>query len=40
VGDYVGAAFAGGRFVPVYAFASAPLPGGRLREQMQSAAFP
>jgi hypothetical protein len=40
VGDYVGAAFAGGRFVPVYAFASAPLPGGRLREQMQSAAIP
>jgi hypothetical protein len=39
VGDYIGAAFAGGRFVPVFAFASPPL-GGRLRESMLSGSFP
>jgi hypothetical protein len=40
VGDYVGAAFAGGRFVPVFALASAPLESGRLREYMLAASIP
>jgi hypothetical protein len=39
LGDYIGAAFAGGRFVPVFAFASPPLSGGRLRESMLSGSF-
>ncbi len=40
VGDYVGATFAGGRFVPVFALASAPLKNGRLREYMLAASIP
>jgi hypothetical protein len=40
LGDYIGAAFAGGRFLPVFALASPPLPGGRLRESMLSGSFP
>ena len=40
VGDYVGATFASGRFVPVFALASAPLSGGRLREYMMAASIP
>jgi hypothetical protein len=48
VGDYVGATYAGGRFVPVFALASKPLsaaagkPGGpgRLREYMMAASLP
>ena len=39
VGDYVGATFAGGRFVPVFALASKPV-GGRLREYMLAASLP
>src|SRR5262249_43809735 len=38
LGDYVGAAFAGGRFVPVFALASKPA-GGRLREYMMAASL-
>jgi hypothetical protein len=38
VGDYVGATFAGGRFVPVFALASKPV-GGRLREYMMAASL-
>jgi hypothetical protein len=40
VGDYVGAAYAGGRFVPVFALASPPSPDGRLREYMMAASMP
>ncbi len=40
VGDYVGAAYAGGRFVPVFALASAPLGTDRLREYMMAASIP
>jgi hypothetical protein len=40
VGDYVGATFAGGRFVPVFALAQPPLPGGRLRQYMMAASLP
>ena len=40
VGDYVGATYAGGRFVPVFALASKPLAGGRLREYMMAASIP
>ena len=40
VGDYVGATFAGGRFVPVFALASVPLKNGRLREYMMAASIP
>jgi hypothetical protein len=40
VGDYVGATFAAGRFVPVFALASAPLKNGRLREYMLAASLP
>jgi hypothetical protein len=40
VGDYVGAAYAGGRFVPVFALASKPQSGGRLREYMMAASIP
>jgi hypothetical protein len=40
VGDYVGAAFAGGRFVPVFPLASKPLTSGRLREYMMAASIP
>jgi len=40
VGDYVGAAFADSRFVPVFALASRPLSGGRLREYMMAASLP
>ena len=48
VGDYVGATYAGGRFVPVFALASKPLspaaakPGnpGRLREYIMAASLP
>jgi hypothetical protein len=39
VGDYVGAAFVAGRFVPVFALASKPLSGGRLREYMMAASL-
>jgi hypothetical protein len=39
VGDYVGAAFAGGRFVPVFAFATKPQ-SGHLREFMLSGSLP
>jgi len=39
VGDYVGATFAGGRFVPVFALASSPLSRGRLREYMTAASL-
>jgi hypothetical protein len=39
VGDYVGATFAGGRFVPVFALASKPV-GGRLREYVLAASLP
>ena len=39
LGDYVGAAFAGGRFVPVFAFAAKPL-SGHLREFMLSGSLP
>jgi len=39
VGDYVGAAYAGGRFVPVFALASPPLSKGRLREYMMAASL-
>ena len=38
VGDYVGATFAGGRFVPVFALASKPV-NGRLREYMLAASL-
>jgi hypothetical protein len=38
LGDYIGAAFASGRFVPVFAFASPPA-GARLRESMLSASI-
>jgi hypothetical protein len=40
VGDYVGATFAGGRFVPVFALASKPSAGGQLREYMLAASLP
>jgi hypothetical protein len=40
VGDYVGATYAGGRFVPVFALASRPLGPGRLREYMMAASMP
>jgi hypothetical protein len=40
LGDYVGAAFAAGRFVPVFAFASAPIARGRLREYVMAASLP
>ncbi|MFL6018504.1 MAG: sialidase family protein [Gaiellaceae bacterium] len=40
VGDYVGAAFAGGRFVPVFALASKPSASGQLREYMLAASLP
>jgi hypothetical protein len=40
VGDYVGATFVGGRFVPVFALASAPLKNGHLREYMMATSIP
>ena len=40
LGDYIGATYAGGRFVPVFALASRPLASGRLREYMMSASIP
>jgi hypothetical protein len=40
VGDYVGATYAGGRFVPVFALASRPHGNGRLREYMMAASMP
>jgi hypothetical protein len=40
VGDYVGATYAGGRFVPVFALASRPLGVGRFREYMMAASMP
>ncbi len=40
VGDYVGATYAGGRFVPVFALASRPLGTARLREYMMAASMP
>ncbi len=40
VGDYVGATFAGGRFVPIFALASRPSAGGQLREYMLAASLP
>jgi hypothetical protein len=39
VGDYVGATYAGSRFVPVFALASRPLRSGRLREYMMAASL-
>jgi hypothetical protein len=39
VGDYVGATYAGGRFVPVFALASRPLKPARLREYMMAASL-
>jgi hypothetical protein len=39
VGDYVGAAFAGGRFVPVFALAQPPTSGA-FHEYMMSASLP
>jgi hypothetical protein len=39
LGDYVGAAYAAGRFVPVFAFASRPLASGTLREYMMAASM-
>jgi hypothetical protein len=39
LGDYIGATYAGGRFVPVFALASAPLKNGGLREYMLSASI-
>jgi hypothetical protein len=39
VGDYVGATYAGGRFVPVFALASPPV-SGPLREYMMAASMP
>jgi len=40
VGDYVGATYAGSRFVPVFALASRPPGAGRLREHMMAASMP
>jgi len=40
VGDYVGATFAGGRFVPAFALASKPSARGQLREYMLAASLP
>jgi hypothetical protein len=40
VGDYAGATFAGGRFVPVFALASKPSADGRRREYMMAASLP
>jgi hypothetical protein len=40
LGDYIGAAFASGRLVPVFALASKPLASGRFREHMMSASLP
>ena len=39
-GDYVGATFSAGRFVPVFALAEPPLGAGRLREFMMAASLP
>jgi hypothetical protein len=39
LGDYIGAAFAGGRFVPVFSFASKPSAGGQLRQYMMAASL-
>jgi hypothetical protein len=39
VGDYVGAAFAAGRFVPVFALAQRPAAGGAFRESMFAASL-
>jgi hypothetical protein len=39
VGDYVGAAFAAGRFVPVFALAQQPTAGGAFRESMFAASL-
>ena len=39
VGDYVGATFAGGRFVPAFIQAQAPS-GGRQHEYLMSASLP
>jgi hypothetical protein len=39
LGDYIGATYAGGRFVPVLALASPPVNGGVLREYMLSASI-
>ena len=40
LGDYIGATYVGGRFVPVFALASRPLASGRLREYMLAASIP
>jgi hypothetical protein len=40
LGDYVGATYAAGRFVPVFALASKPVASGRLREHMMAASIP
>ncbi len=39
-GDYVGATFSAGRFVPVFALAEPPLVAGRLNEFMMAASLP
>ncbi len=40
VGDYLGAAFAAGRFVPVFALAQRPPSSGAFREAMFAASLP
>ena len=40
IGDYTAATFAGGRFVPVFAFAASPLSSTRLREPMLASSMP
>ncbi len=40
LGDYIGATYAGGRLVPVFALASRPLGAARLREYMMAASIP
>ena len=40
VGDYVGATYSAGRFVPVFALASRPTAAGTLREYMMAASMP
>jgi hypothetical protein len=39
VGDYVGATYSAGRFVPVFALASRPTAAGTLREYMMAASM-
>jgi hypothetical protein len=40
LGDYVGATFAGGRFVPVFVQAQPPATSSRLREYLMAASLP